>query len=99
MLSPVLTRFGVPTLVLEARVEPTPRDESRAITWMPKGLELLDWLEIREGFDRLGVRRVAHEFWSEKRRLLRMPFDKVRSPKVRSPYRYTLQLPQHDSEV
>lgn len=61
---------------------------------MPKGLELLDWLEIREGFDRLGVRRVAHEFWSEKRRLLRMPFDKVRSP-----YRYTLQLPQHDSEV
>lgn len=36
VLSPVLTRFGVPTLVLEARVEPTPRDESRAITWMPK---------------------------------------------------------------
>ena len=94
VLSLVLTRFGVPTLVLEAREKPTPRDESRAITWMPKGLELLDWLEISEGFDRLGVRRVAHEFWSDKRRLLRMPFNKVRSP-----HRYTLQLPQHDSEV
>ncbi len=93
-LSLVLARHGVPTLILEAREEPTPRDESRAITWMPKGLELLDWLEIGEGFDRIGVRRVAHEYWSGERRLLRMPFDEVRSP-----HRYTLQLPQHDTEV
>jgi 2-polyprenyl-6-methoxyphenol hydroxylase-like FAD-dependent oxidoreductase len=61
-LSLILARYGVPTLVLEAREVPTPRDESRAITWMPKGLELLDWLELGESFDRLGVRRVAHEF-------------------------------------
>ena len=61
-LSPVLACHGVPTPILEAREEPTPRDESRATTWMPKGLELLDWLEISEGFDRIGVRRVAHEF-------------------------------------
>ena len=93
-LSLVLARYGVPTLVLEARRTPTPRDESRAITWMPKGLELLDWLELGESFDRMGVRRVAHEFWADERRLLRMPFDEVRSP-----HRYTLQLPQHDSEV
>jgi 2-polyprenyl-6-methoxyphenol hydroxylase-like FAD-dependent oxidoreductase len=93
-LSLVLARYGVPTLVLEARRTPTPRDESRAITWMPKGLELLDWLELGESFDGLGVRRVAHEFWADGRRLLRMPFDEVRSP-----HRYTLQLPQHDSEV
>jgi 2-polyprenyl-6-methoxyphenol hydroxylase-like FAD-dependent oxidoreductase len=93
-LSLVLARYGVPTLVLEAREEPTPRDESRAITWMPKGLELLDWLEIGESFDRLGVRRVAHEFWSGERRLLRMPFDEVHGT-----HRYTLQLPQHDTEV
>jgi 2-polyprenyl-6-methoxyphenol hydroxylase-like FAD-dependent oxidoreductase len=93
-LSLVLARYGVPALILEAREEPTPSDESRAITWMPKGLELLDWLELGESFDRLGVRRVAHEFWSGERRLLRMPFDKVRST-----HRYTLQLPQHDSEV
>ena len=93
-LSLTIARYGVPTLILEAREEPTPRDESRAITWMPKGLELLDWLELGESFDKLGVRRVAHEFWSGERRLLRMPFDEVRSP-----YRYTLQLPQHDSET
>src|SRR3712207_1319473 len=93
-LSLVLARYQVSALVLEAREEPTSRDESRAITWMPKGLELLDWLELGESFDRIGVRRVAHEFWSgECRRLLRMPFDEVRSP-----HRYTLQLPQHRSE-
>ena len=93
-LSLVLARYGVPALVLEARGAPTPRDESRAITWMPRGLELLDWLELGESFGRLGVRRVAHEFWADGRRLLRMPFDEVRSP-----HRYTLQLPQHDSEA
>jgi 2-polyprenyl-6-methoxyphenol hydroxylase-like FAD-dependent oxidoreductase len=93
-LSLVLARYGVPALILEARESRTPRDESRAITWMPKGLELLDWLELGESFDRLGVRRVAHEFWVDERRLLRMPFEEVRSK-----YRYTLQLPQHDSEV
>jgi 2-polyprenyl-6-methoxyphenol hydroxylase-like FAD-dependent oxidoreductase len=93
-LALVLARYGVPSLILEAREEPTPRDESRAITWMPKGLELLDWLGRGKAFDRLGVRRVAHEFWADERRLLRMPFDEVRGP-----HRYTLQLPQHDTEV
>ena len=93
-LSLILARFGLPALVLEAREAPTPRDESRAITWMPKGLELLDWLELGESFDGLGVRRVAHEFWADGRRLLRMPFDEVRSS-----HPYTLQLPQHDSEI
>ncbi len=47
----VLARYGVAALVLEAREAPTPPDESRAITWMPKGLELLDWLELGERFD------------------------------------------------
>ena len=93
-LSLILARYGVSTLVLETRETPTPRDESRAITWMPKGLELLDWLGLGEAFDKLGVRRVAHEFWSGGRRLLTMPFDEVRSL-----HRYTLQLPQHDSET
>ena len=93
-LSLVLARYGVPALVLEARGAPTSRDESRAITWMPRGLELLDWLGLGESFDKLGVRRVAHEFWADGRRLLRMPFDEVRSE-----HRYTLQLPQHDTEA
>ena len=93
-LSLVLARYGVPALIVEARKEPTPRDESRAITWMPKGLELLDLLGLTDAFARPGVRRTAHEFWSNGRRLLAMPFDEVRSP-----HRYTLQLPQHDSET
>jgi 2-polyprenyl-6-methoxyphenol hydroxylase-like FAD-dependent oxidoreductase len=93
-LALVLAHRGTPSLVLEAREEPTPRDESRAITWMPKGLELLDRLGLEERFARSGVRRTSHEFWTGGRRLLTMPFDKVRSP-----HRYTLQLPQHDSEV
>ncbi len=93
-LSLVLARYGVPALILEAREAPTPRDESRAITWMPKGLELLDWLDLGDDFARVGVRRVAHEFRAGGRHLLTMRFDEVRSP-----HRYTLQLPQHDSEV
>jgi 2-polyprenyl-6-methoxyphenol hydroxylase-like FAD-dependent oxidoreductase len=94
-LSLVLAQYGVPALVLEghaARKVPTPRDESRAITWMPKGLELLDRLEIGDDFARSGVRRVAHEFWAGGRCLLTMRFDKVHSP-----HRYTLQLPQHET--
>ncbi len=78
-LALVLARYQVSALILEVREQPTPRDESRAITWMPKGLELLDWLELGENFDRIGVRRVAHEFWGGERRLLRMPFDEVHS--------------------
>jgi 2-polyprenyl-6-methoxyphenol hydroxylase-like FAD-dependent oxidoreductase len=91
----ILARHGVPAFVLEARESPTSRDEeSRAIVWMPKGLELLDWLELGESFDRLGVRRVTHGFWVDGRRSLRMPFDEVRST-----HRYILQLHRHDSEV
>jgi 2-polyprenyl-6-methoxyphenol hydroxylase-like FAD-dependent oxidoreductase len=99
-LSLVLARYGVPSLVLEARAAPTPPDESRAITWMPRGLELLDWLGLSESFRARGVRRTRHEFWSggaagtAGRRLLTLPFDRVRSA-----HPYTLQLPQHDTET
>lgn len=94
-LSLVLARYEVRTLIIEVREAPTPRDESRAITWMPKGLELLEWLGLGNDFARRGVRRTAHEFWRNgRRRLLRMPFNEVRSS-----HRYTLQLPQHDSEA
>ena len=93
-LSLILARYEVPTLILEAREAPTPRNESRAITWMPKGLELLDLLGLGEDFARFGVRRTAHEFWANGQRVLTMPFDEVRSP-----HRYTLQMPQHESET
>lgn len=93
-LALVLARHGVPSVVLETRAEPTARDESRAIVWMPKGLELLDRLGIGEEFASRGVRRTAHEFWAYGRPLLRTDFERVRGD-----HPYTLQLPQHDSEV
>ncbi len=93
-LALVLARYGVSSLVLEARAAPTPRDESRAITWMPRGLELLDWLGLGHTFAEVGVHRRAHEFWANGRPLLALPFDAVDSV-----HAYTLQLPQHDTET
>lgn len=94
MLALVLARQGVPSVVLEARAEPTARDESRAIVWMPKGLKLLDRLGISGGFASRGVRRTAHEFWAHGRPLLKTDFGRLGGD-----HPYTLQLPQHDSEV
>jgi 2-polyprenyl-6-methoxyphenol hydroxylase-like FAD-dependent oxidoreductase len=54
-LALVLAQSDVPTLVLEARQGPTPRDESRAITWMPKGLEVLDRLQLRRSCSARGA--------------------------------------------
>ena len=93
-LALVLARYGVSSLVLEAREAPTPRDESRAITWMPRGLELLDWLGLGHTFAEAGVLRRAHEFWANGRPLLALPFDAVDTI-----HNYTLQLPQHDTET
>jgi 2-polyprenyl-6-methoxyphenol hydroxylase-like FAD-dependent oxidoreductase len=93
-LSLVLTRYDVPSLIIESRQAPTPRDESRAITWMPRGLELLDWLGLGADFQEQGLKRFSHDFWVKNSRVLKMSFDNVDSP-----HRYTLQLPQHDSET
>lgn len=93
-LSLILARYGIRTVVLEARDSPTPLDESRAIAWMPRGLELLDWLGVYEIFAAHAVSRVRHEFWSAGRPRLRLPIDKVDSP-----HPHTLDLPQHWSEA
>src|SRR5919199_148114 len=92
-LSLVLARLGVPSLVLESRIEPTPRDESRAITWMPRGLDLLDWLGLTARFQAAGVVRRAHEFRDRRGRLALLRFEALAHP-----HPYTLQLPQHDTE-
>lgn len=93
-LSLILARHGVRTIVLEARDAPTPLDESRAITWMPRGLELLDWLGVYDSFAKKAVSRVRHEFWSEGHPSLRVPIEAVYSP-----HPHTLDLPQHWSET
>jgi len=93
-LALVLARYQVASLVVEARTAPTPAGESRAITWMPRGLELLGWLGLSEPFAACGLRRRAHEFRAGGRLLLTTPFDRLPTP-----YPYTLQLPQHDTET
>lgn len=92
-LALTLARHGVPSTVFEPRPAPTPPDESRAITWMPGGLEFLDWAGITASFEQLGIRRRAHEFFSPTRRLLAVHYDGL-------PHRhpYTLMLTQHHSE-
>lgn len=93
-LALVLARHEVPSIILETRDRPTSRDESRAITWMPRGLEFLDWLGLAWEFEQQGVRRIAHEFWGPRGRLLSLRFDQLDHP-----HPYTLQLPQHDTET
>ena len=93
-LALVLARQGVASVVLEARHAPTPRDESRAITWMPRGLDLLDWLGLTPQFRAAGVLRRAHEFWDRGGRLAALRFDALDHP-----HPSTLQLPQHDTET
>lgn len=93
ILSLALARFGVRSLVLESRVQPTPRDESRAITWQPRGIEMLEWLGIVEEIADRAVRRTRHEFWVAGREALTLHFDRVDSL-----HPYTLDLPQGDSE-
>lgn len=95
-LAALLGRAGLDVVVLEPRDEPTPRDESRAITWMPEGLLLADELGLT---DRLRARasvRTAHEF----RRTAAGPvLVRLGFATLEHRHRYTLDLPQHDSEV
>ena len=92
-LAVTLARCGIAVTVFEQRWTPTPLEESRAITWMPGALEFLDWLEITERFAAIGMRRHVHEFWSRRRRLVSVRYDRLdhRHP-------YTLMLPQHHTE-
>lgn len=94
VLSLVLSKYKIPSLILEAREEPTAKDESRAIVWMPRGLELLNWLGIYDQFHEKGVFRVLHQFENQHGKLLEWTFDKLESP-----YQYSLQLPQHYTET
>jgi 2-polyprenyl-6-methoxyphenol hydroxylase-like FAD-dependent oxidoreductase len=93
-LSLALARCGVRSTVLEARREPTPARETRALTWMPRGAEFLDWLGIRSRFEAIATRRTRHEFWASGRCRLSLDIAGVDSA-----YPYTLDVSQHDSEV
>jgi 2-polyprenyl-6-methoxyphenol hydroxylase-like FAD-dependent oxidoreductase len=93
-LSLTLAKYKVPSIILESREHPTPKDQSRAITWMPRGLEFLDWLGIKEKFLSKGVKRYYHRFESKTQELLSWSFHDVESP-----FPYSIQLPQHYTEL
>lgn len=92
-LSVALARYGVASVVIEKRQAATSVDESRAIVWMPKGLEFLEWLGLLDEFRKHAVTRNVHRFRIRGRKLLDLDLKKARSP-----YGYSLNLPQHFSE-
>lgn len=79
-LSLVLSKYKIPSLILEAKEDPTSKDESRAITWMPRGMEFLEWLGIFNRFYEKGVIRVLHQFENQHGKLLGWPFDTLETP-------------------
>ncbi len=92
-LSVALATSGIRSLIFEARRVPTDRDQSRAITWMPKGLMFLEELGLLDSFMAIGLRRTAHEFRSRDKMLFRLSFNDLKGP-----FQFSLQLPQHDTE-
>ncbi|MFP3728643.1 FAD-dependent monooxygenase [Priestia filamentosa] len=93
-LALVLAKYKIYSVILEEREEPTSLDESRAITWMPRGLEFLNWLGIEQRFLKEGLIRYYHQFESPKQPLLTWSFKAIQSP-----YPYSLQVPQHKTEI
>jgi 2-polyprenyl-6-methoxyphenol hydroxylase-like FAD-dependent oxidoreductase len=95
-LAAFLGRHGVTTTVVESRSSRTPRDESRAITWMPEGLLAADELGITDELRAQAVVRRYHDF-------LRRPGERavltLDMSRLRHRHRYTLNLPQGDTEV
>ena len=92
-LALTLARHGVASTVFAEHLQPTPVDESRAITWMPRGMEFLDWAGLTARFERIGLRRSAHEFRSARGLLLEVRYDQLCHE-----HPYTLMIPQHHSE-
>lgn len=89
-----LARKNIASLVLEKRLEPTPENESRAIVWMPKGLEWLKEVGQLEAFKSKALIRNHHQFRRQGKVLLDLNFALARSKE-----NYTLNLSQHDTEV
>lgn len=89
----ILGREGVKVTVFETRTAATPPDESRAIVWMPRALELLDKLGVVQSFLSQGIKRKEHIFRSVYGHMLTLSFNKLPLH-----YNFTLQMPQHDSE-
>ena len=86
---------GVTSQVVDRRLTPTDRDESRAITWMPEGLLAADQLGVTDALRARSVIRRRHDFRSrpDGRALLTLDMSRMQH---RHPY--TFNLPQSDTE-
>ncbi len=87
------TKYRVGSLVIEKRLGPTPMNESRAIIWMPKGIEFLDWLGLLETFQRNSTTRTFHQFLRHGKPILTLDFNLSDSK-----FKKSLNLPQHLTE-
>ena len=94
MTALALARRGIRSTVLEARSAPTDIGESRAITWMPRAIEVAEASGFREDLERVALHRYVHSFTDKRGRLLAV----VHFDHLDSPFPYTLQIPQGESE-
>lgn len=89
-----LARRGLRSTVIERRAEPTPVLESRAITWMPRAIEVATALSVDAGLQKQSHKRTVHRFAGPGGTTLAT----IRFDRLRHPHPYTLQLPQGESE-
>lgn len=92
-LAAVLAKSGVSSTIVEKRSAPTSRDQSRAIVWMPKGLELLQSLGLADAAVEHGCKRTRHGFEINGKTIFEMDFRRLEGR-----FKFSLQMPQHDSE-
>jgi len=93
-LSVALARYKVKSIIVEKRLEATSISESRAIVWMPKGIEFLEWIGLLRVFQDNATRRTFHQFRNNGKPTLTLDFRLAKSK-----FKYSLNLPQHFSET
>jgi 2-polyprenyl-6-methoxyphenol hydroxylase-like FAD-dependent oxidoreductase len=94
MAALALAHRDIPSTVLEMRTTPTPARESRAITWMPRAIEVAEASGVRAALEDASAYRYVHSFADASGRQLAV----VRFDQLAAPFPYTLQIPQGDSE-
>jgi 2-polyprenyl-6-methoxyphenol hydroxylase-like FAD-dependent oxidoreductase len=94
MAAVALAHRGIHSTVLETRTTPTDVMESRAITWMPRAVDVAEASGFRKELEAASSFRYQHSFTDRRGRRLAV----VRFDRLNSPFPYTLQIPQGESE-
>ncbi len=94
MTALALARGGIESTVLEARDAPTDALQSRAITWMPRGMDVAQAVGVLPALEAKALRRLRHTFLASGGRVLAVNDFQA----VPSRHPFTLQIPQGDSE-